>query len=68
MTPLMAVAPRLEEEFRYDMYYESTKTGQGITNYDAGKGLKLIATTTNETLINLPRRPGNHQPIHVNQQ
>jgi hypothetical protein len=54
MTPLMTVTPRLEEEFRYDQYFERTNTGSDIANFDAGKGLELIPTTTNEILINLP--------------
>jgi hypothetical protein len=54
MTPLMTVTPRLEEEFRYDQYYESTNTGAQITSNDSGKGLELIPTTTNEILLNLP--------------
>jgi hypothetical protein len=54
MTPLMTVTPRLEEEFRYDQYFERTNTGSDIANVDAGKGLELIPTTTNEVLLNLP--------------
>ena len=54
MTPLMTVTPRLEEEFRYDQYWEHAHTGADITLTDAGKGLELIPTTTNEILINLP--------------
>jgi hypothetical protein len=49
-----------------DRYYESTNTGVGITSNDAGKGLELIRTTTNEILLNLPpylqrinKRPAN---------
>lgn len=48
MTPLMTVTPRLEEEFRYDQYFERTNTGSDIASFDAGKGLELIPTTTNE--------------------
>lgn len=54
MTPLMTVTPRLEQEFRYDQYWEHTHAGADIAIADAGKGLELIPTTTNEVLINLP--------------
>ncbi|HEX7894569.1 MAG TPA: hypothetical protein VF447_10285, partial [Terriglobales bacterium] len=54
MTPLATVTPRLEEEFRYDQFFERTNTGSDIANYDAGRGLELIPTTTNEILVNLP--------------
>ncbi|HVW75552.1 MAG TPA: transporter [Rhizomicrobium sp.] len=54
MTPLATVTPRLEQEFRYDQYWEHTGTGADINQFDSGKGLELIPTTTNEVLINLP--------------
>ena len=54
MTPLVTVTPRLEEEVRYDQYFERLGTGTNVTTYDSGKGLELIPTGTNEILINPP--------------
>ncbi len=54
MTPLITVTPRLEEEFRYDQYWERLPNGGTIDNYDTGKGLELIPTTTNEVIFGLP--------------
>src|ERR1700742_4589476 len=54
MTPLMTVTPRLEQEFRYDQYWEHTGTGADIASFDSSKGLELIPTTTNEVILNLP--------------
>jgi hypothetical protein len=54
MTPLATVTPRLEEEFRYDQYWERMGNGAALTNFDAGKGLELIPSDSNEVLINLP--------------
>jgi hypothetical protein len=54
MTPLVTVTPRLEQEFRYDQYWQRLGNGANIDQYDAGKGLELIPTYTNEVLINLP--------------
>lgn len=54
MTPLATVTPRLEEEFRYDQYWEQLGNGASVETMDSGKGLELIPTTTNEVLINLP--------------
>ena len=54
ITPLATVTPRLEEEFRYDQYWEQLGNGAQISNFDNGKGLELIPTTTNEVLLNLP--------------
>lgn len=55
ITPVATVTPRLEEEFRYDQYWEHQGTGGSLTTFDSGKGLELIPTTTNEVLINLPQ-------------
>lgn len=54
MTPLVTVTPRLEQEIRYDQYFEHNAQGSDIDNFDSGKGLELIPTTTNEVLINAP--------------
>ncbi len=54
MTPIVTVTPRLEEEFRYDQYWEKLGNGADLTSFDAGKGLELIPTTSNEVILNLP--------------
>ncbi len=54
MTPLVTVTPRLEQEIRYDQYWESRGNGSQLDIFDSGKGLELIPTTTNEVLINPP--------------
>ena len=54
ITPLATVTPRLEQEFRYDQFFEHTNAGADIEVYDGGKGLEFIPTMTNEILINLP--------------
>jgi hypothetical protein len=54
MTPLVTVTPRLEEEVRYDQYWEHLGNGATIDNFGAGKGLELIPTTTNEVIFGVP--------------
>jgi hypothetical protein len=54
MTPLVTVTPRLEQEARYDQYWEYRGNGSQLDIFGAGKGLELIPTTTNELLINPP--------------
>jgi hypothetical protein len=54
MTPIATVTPRLEEEFRYDEFWQHSGNGANLDNIDGGKGLELIPTTSNEVLINLP--------------
>lgn len=54
MTPIATVTPRLEEEVRYDQYWETLGTGAHVALFDSGKGLELIPTTSTELLFNLP--------------
>ena len=51
ITPLATVTPRLEQEVRYDQFFEHTNTGADVDVYDGGKGLEIIPTMTNEVLI-----------------
>jgi hypothetical protein len=53
VTPVATVTPRLEQEFRFDMFHQETLTGN-VTNLDGTKGLELIPTRNTELLINLP--------------
>ena len=54
MTPLVTVTPRLEQEVRYDQYWEHLGNGANVDQWDSGKGLELIPTDTNEVLLNPP--------------
>jgi hypothetical protein len=54
MTPLVTVTPRLEQEFRYDQFWQHLGTGANVNTFGSGKGLELIPTTTNEVLLNPP--------------
>src|SRR6266851_5790270 len=42
VTPLITVTPRLEEEFRYDQFWQSQSHGLATDNFGGGKGLELI--------------------------
>ncbi len=54
MTPLVTVTPRLEQEVRYDQYWQHLGNGADVDTYGSGKGVELIPTTTNEVLLNPP--------------
>lgn len=58
ITPLATVTPRLEQEFRFDIDWQTTNSGITSENYDGGKGLELIPFEHVEVLLNLP-------PYHV---
>jgi len=54
ITPLVTVTPRLEQEVRYDQYFQSAKNGLAIDNFGGGKGLELIPEEHFETIIGMP--------------
>lgn len=54
ITPLATVTPRLEQEFRFDIDWQTANSGITSENYDGGKGLELIPSRHIELLINLP--------------
>lgn len=55
ITPVATVTPRLEEEFRYDQFWQRLPhNGATLTSFDGGKGLELIPSENVELLINAP--------------
>ena len=54
ITPLVTVTPRLEQEVRYDQFWETRGNGSTLDVFDGNKGLELIPTETNEVLVNPP--------------
>jgi len=54
VTPLVTVTPRLEEEYRYDQFWQSQKHGVAIDNFGGGKGLELIPFQNVEVILGVP--------------
>jgi hypothetical protein len=54
MTPLVTVTPRLEQEIRYDQFWQHLPNGGSLDNFGTGKGLELIPTASNEVIIGVP--------------
>ena len=56
VTPLVTVTPRLEEELRYDQFWESLTGGPTLINYGGGggKGVELIPFNPVEIIIGIP--------------
>lgn len=55
MTPISTTTPRLEEEFRYDQYFETLgHSGGHLDNFGGGKGLELIPFSPVEVIFGLP--------------
>jgi hypothetical protein len=54
VTPVATTTPRLEEEYRYDQFWQENARGVTTNNYDGGKGLELIPFEKVEVIFNLP--------------
>jgi len=54
ITPLVTVTPRLEQEFRFDVFRELMPSGDDLLNLGGGKGLELIPARNVELIIAAP--------------
>ncbi|MGH8014337.1 MAG: hypothetical protein ACREQ4_17750 [Candidatus Binataceae bacterium] len=54
ITPLVTVTPRLEEELRYDQFWQSRPHGVATDNFGGGKGLELIPFQNIEVILGIP--------------
>lgn len=66
ITPLATVTPRLEQELRFDIDWQTPNSGITSENYDGGKGLELIPSEHIEVLINLPPYLVHNNPAMLN--
>jgi len=60
VTPVATTTPRLEEEFRYDQFWQRNAEGVATDNYDGGKGLELIPFERVEVIFNAPPYIAHH--------
>ena len=54
VTPLATTTPRLEEEFRYDIFWQTNHAGVTTENYGGAKGLELIPRERVEVILVAP--------------
>src|ERR1700674_62682 len=54
ITPLATTTPRLEQEFRYDQFFQAMQHGASTINFGGGKGLELIPWDTIEFILSAP--------------
>jgi hypothetical protein len=54
ITPLATTTPRLEEEFRYDVLWQTSNSGITGENYGGSKGLELIPLRNVEVIVSVP--------------
>ena len=54
VTPLVTVTPRLEQEVRYDQFWESSPRNRTLNSYGGGKGLEFIPADNIEVILGVP--------------
>lgn len=54
VTPLVTVTPRLEQEYRYDQFWQANPHGLATDNFGGGKGLELIPFQNTEVILGVP--------------
>jgi hypothetical protein len=54
ITPVATTTPRLEQEFRYDLFWQHNPEGALISNYGGSKGLELIPFEKVEVIVSPP--------------
>jgi hypothetical protein len=62
VTPLATTTPRLEEEYRYDIFWQPHADGTTTMNYGGAKGLELIPFEKVEVIFNQPAYFVHHNP------
>ena len=54
ITPLATTTPRLEQEFRYDIQWQTHNSGVTTDNYGVSKGLEIIPAKNFEVILAIP--------------
>ena len=54
ITPLATTTPRLEQEFRYDIQWQTHNSGVTTDNYGVSKGLEIIPEKNVEVILAVP--------------
>lgn len=62
VTPVATTTPRLEEEYRYDQFWQENAAGITTNNYDGGKGLELIPFEKVELIFDVPPYLAHNNP------
>jgi hypothetical protein len=54
VTPLATTTPRLEQEFRYDIQWQTHNSGVVTDNYGVTNGLEIIPAKNVEVIVAVP--------------
>lgn len=66
ITPLATITPLLEQEFRYDQYFQSAQNGLAVDNFGGGKGLEVIPQRHVELIVGVPPFLKRNTPRNTN--
>jgi hypothetical protein len=66
ISPVATVTPRLEQEIRYDIFWQEHADGTTTENYGGGKGLELIPAKNVEVIVNIPPYIVHNNPKQIN--
>jgi hypothetical protein len=64
ITPLATTTPRLEEEFRYDVQWQTHNSGVVTDNFGVSKGLEIIPARDFEVIVSVPPYVVNNPDSH----
>jgi hypothetical protein len=62
ITPIATTTPRLEQEFRYDVFWLTNNEGITTENFGGGKGLELIPFEKVEVILSPPSYLSHNNP------
>jgi hypothetical protein len=66
ITPVATTTPRLEQEIRYDIFWQEHIGGPTTENYGGSKGLELIPAKNVEVIIGMPPYLVHNVPNQIN--
>lgn len=64
ITPIATTTPRLEQEFRYDIQWQTHNSGVTTDNFGVSKGLEIIPAKNVEVILGLPPYIVNNPDSH----
>lgn len=53
-TPIVTVTPRLEQEVRYDQFWQYGREGHELNSFGGGKGIEFIPAQNMEVIVGVP--------------
>jgi len=62
LSPLATTSGRIKNEFRYDLWRQTTATGSTISTFGGGKGLEFIVAPGVQILLGVPTYVGHSAP------